>query len=74
MIYMSDHGRSLGEDECYLHAAPYFIAPDVQTHITFVAWFSPDYANATRLDTACVKQDAAAPSSHDNLFSRGHPA
>lgn len=68
MIYMSDHGESLGEDGLYLHAAPYFIAPDVQTHIPFVAWFSPDYANATKLDTACIKQDAAAPASHDNLF------
>ncbi|KAI1695638.1 sulfatase domain-containing protein [Ditylenchus destructor] len=27
MIYMSDHGESLGEDGLYLHAAPYFIAP-----------------------------------------------
>ncbi len=68
MIYMSDHGESLGEDGLYLHAAPYFIAPDVQTHIPFFAWFSPDYANATKLDTACIKQDAAAPASHDNLF------
>ena len=59
MIYMSDHGESLGEDGLYLHAAPY---------LPFVAWFSPDYANATKLDTACVKQDAAAPASHDNLF------
>ncbi|MBC2883803.1 phosphoethanolamine transferase [Ochrobactrum sp. CM-21-5] len=68
MIYMSDHGESLGEDGLYLHAAPYFIAPDEQTHIPFIAWFSPDYATATQLDTACIKQDAATPASHDNLF------
>src|SRR5690606_5835407 len=71
MIYMSDHGESLGEDGLYLHAAPYFIAPDVQTHIPFIAWFSPDYANATKLATACVRQDATDASSHANLFD-GH--
>lgn len=68
MIYMSDHGESLGEDGLYLHAAPYFIAPEEQTHIPFIAWFSPDYAAATRLDTGCVRQNAGAPASHDNLF------
>lgn len=68
MIYMSDHGESLGENGLYLHAAPYFIAPNEQTHIPFIAWFSPDYASATGLDTACLKQGAASPASHDNLF------
>lgn len=68
MIYMSDHGESLGEDGLYLHAAPYFIAPDVQTLIPFVAWFSPAYNKITGLDMACLKSTAAEPASHDNLF------
>ena len=33
MIYMSDHGESLGENGIYLHGLPYFMAPDAQTHI-----------------------------------------
>ncbi len=68
MIYMSDHGESLGENGIYLHAAPYIIAPEVQTHIPFIAWFSPEYAAATGLNIACLKQGASAPASHDNLF------
>ncbi len=68
MIYMSDHGESLGEGGLYLHAAPYFIAPDEQTHIPFIAWFSPDYASETELDVNCLKQGSFAPASHDNLF------
>ncbi|MDB5556106.1 MAG: sulfatase [Rhizobium sp.] len=68
MIYMSDHGESLGENGLYLHAAPYFIAPKMQTHIPFVAWFSPEFSSATGLDVACLKRGAAEPASHDNLF------
>ena len=28
LIYVSDHGESLGEKGLYLHGAPYFMAPD----------------------------------------------
>ena len=68
MIYMSDHGESLGENGLYLHAAPYFIAPDTQTHIPFISWFSPDYAQIMQLDIDCVKASANQEASHDNLF------
>jgi len=39
MIYMSDHGESLGEKGLYLHGMPYFIAPQEQTHIPSLMWF-----------------------------------
>jgi lipid A ethanolaminephosphotransferase len=39
MIYMSDHGESLGENGLYLHGLPYFMAPDAQIHIGAVMWF-----------------------------------
>lgn len=68
MIYMSDHGESLGEGGLYLHAAPYFIAPSQQTHIPFITWFSPDYASDTGLSLDCLRKTTAEPSSHDNLF------
>lgn len=68
MIYMSDHGESLGENGLYLHAAPYFIAPQQQTHIPFIGWFSPAFARDTGLDTACLASTAKEPASHDNLF------
>ena len=68
MIYMSDHGESLGENGLYLHAAPYFIAPSQQTHIPFITWFSPEYAVDTGLNLDCLRKTKAEPSSHDNLF------
>ena len=33
LIYISDHGESLGENGIYLHGLPYAIAPDEQTHV-----------------------------------------
>ena len=68
MIYFSDHGESLGEKGLYLHGVPYAIAPKEQTTVPMVMWFSPGYAQDFALDVACLKQRAAAPASHDNLF------
>lgn len=68
MIYMSDHGESLGENGIYLHGAPYSIAPREQTQVPFVAWFSKPYQAAMGVDTACLAKDTAQPKSHDNLF------
>ncbi|WP_104665303.1 phosphoethanolamine transferase [Ensifer adhaerens] len=68
MIYMSDHGESLGENGIYLHGAPYSIAPREQTQVPFIAWFSKPYRVAMGVDTACLAKDTAQPKSHDNLF------
>ncbi len=38
MIYISDHGESLGELGVYLHGMPYPIAPKAQTHVPFIVW------------------------------------
>lgn len=38
MLYMSDHGESLGENGLYLHGMPYFLAPKAQTHVPFLVW------------------------------------
>jgi lipid A ethanolaminephosphotransferase len=67
MIYMSDHGESLGEKGLYLHGAPYIIAPSQQTHIPFVLWLGKDAKRA--VDPACVATKTTEPQSHDNLFS-----
>jgi lipid A ethanolaminephosphotransferase len=66
MIYMSDHGESLGENELYLHGAPYFIAPSQQTHIPFVLWTGKE--TRAGIDQPCLKATAGEPRSHDNLF------
>ncbi|MCA1439412.1 phosphoethanolamine transferase [Ensifer sp. IC4062] len=68
MIYMSDHGESLGENGIYLHGAPYAIAPKEQTQVPFVAWFSKPYQAAMGVDTHCLAKESDQPRSHDNLF------
>ena len=43
MIYISDHGESLGEFGLYLHGTPYSIAPDFQKDIPFLIWKSTNF-------------------------------
>ena len=68
LIYLSDHGESLGEHGLYLHGVPYAIAPEQQTAVPMVTWLSPSFAASARLDTACLRAKAAAPLAHDHLF------
>ncbi len=68
VVYVSDHGESLGEKNLYLHGLPYAIAPDVQKQVPMVMWFSSGFAPAHGLDLACLKQRAAQPAAHDHLF------
>jgi lipid A ethanolaminephosphotransferase len=68
MLYVSDHGESLGENNLFLHGLPYAIAPDVQKKVPMVMWMSPGFAQARALDVACLQRRALQPASHDNLF------
>ncbi|MDM9621091.1 phosphoethanolamine--lipid A transferase [Rhizobium sp. S96] len=68
MLYVSDHGESLGENGLYLHGTPYIIAPDVQTRVPIIAWLSPDFSAASKIDMGCLAARAAEPASHDNFF------
>ncbi|MHA6313659.1 phosphoethanolamine transferase EptA [Pantoea sp. S-LA4] len=70
LVYLSDHGESLGENGVYLHGLPYAIAPEVQTHVPMLIWLSPDYQQRYAVDSRCLIQRAAANAySQDNLFS-----
>ena len=40
MIYLSDHGESLGENNLYMHGVPFSMAPREQIEIPFVVWTS----------------------------------
>jgi lipid A ethanolaminephosphotransferase len=68
MIYMSDHGESLGEFGLYLHGVPYFMAPPEQTHIPFIAWASKSYLASRNTTLECMRSRTNEPSSHDNFF------
>lgn len=69
MIYVSDHGESLGEKGLFLHGVPYAIAPEEQTHVPMTMWFSPSFARGRGLDLQCVRQRAGQYTDHDALFS-----
>ena len=69
LVYLSDHGESLGEHGMYLHGAPYLFAPSQQTHIPLLLWMSDDYARTYGINQACLRQQApTAEVSQDNLF------
>ena len=68
MIYVSDHGESLGEKGIYLHGLPYAIAPNEQKQIPWLNWFSPEFTAAKKLDIACLQQNASQRITHDNFF------
>lgn len=68
MLYLSDHGESLGENNIYLHGMPYFIAPEEQTHVPFILWLSQGFAKVEDIDSGCLSRHSNAPVSHDNLF------
>jgi lipid A ethanolaminephosphotransferase len=68
MLYVSDHGESLGENNLYLHGIPYAIAPDVQKHIPWISWFANDFISRYNLDTDCLAAQSGKKLSHDNYF------
>ncbi|WP_133770779.1 phosphoethanolamine transferase [Pseudomonas graminis] len=69
MIYVSDHGESLGENGIYLHAAPYAIAPSAQTHVPMVMWFGHSTLEDANVDRHCLAARQDQPDlSHDYLF------
>lgn len=64
LIYVSDHGESLGENGVYLHAMPYWLAPKEQTHVPFMFWASADF-DVNREHLLATQH---AERSHDHLF------
>ena len=68
LLYMSDHGESLGELGLFLHGLPYKIAPEAQKRVPFVAWFGEALEARRGLDPACLRGRLDVPLSHDNLY------
>ena len=68
MIYVSDHGESLGENNLYLHGMPFAIAPDVQKQVPWINWLSPEMQTRQALTTECLKGRADEAISHDHYF------
>ena len=67
MIYMSDHGESLGENGIYLHGLPYFMAPVEQKHIGSLMWFGGEDIKED-VDVEKLNSYKNQSFSQDNLF------
>ena len=68
MLYVSDHGESLGEKGLYLHGMPYVMAPKEQTHVPMALWLSKPMQSKLGWDGACWKKQVAEAVSHDHYF------
>lgn len=69
MIYVSEHGEFLVENNIYLHGLPYKIAPDEQTDVPMVVWMSETMKKYDFIDYECLKKKAKSNIySHYNLF------
>jgi len=66
MIYVSDHGQSLGENGLYLHGAPYAVAPQTQRLVPFLVWMSDSFQAAHGVSGSSILRDETKP--HDFPF------
>ncbi|MEZ9777040.1 phosphoethanolamine transferase [Vibrio sp. 10N.261.54.A5] len=69
LMYISDHGESLGENGIYLHGMPYSLAPKEQTHVPMILWMSDGFAEQKGINQTCLRKAGKEQSfSQDNLF------
>lgn len=68
LVYVSDHGESLGENGIYLHGMPYSIAPIEQRRVPFMIWMSDKMMRHKHVDIPCLKESLSTDGhSHDNI-------
>lgn len=68
VVYISDHGESLGENGLYLHGMPYLVAPKEQKHVPFLIWMNDNYKK-NFFNKRCLANISKDNRSHDNIFS-----
>jgi len=65
VLYVSDHGESLGENGIYLHGLPYMVAPSEQTQVPAILWLNEAMSEA--MDGNLIKEKSNDLLSHDNV-------
>jgi len=68
LLYVSDHGESLGEKGLYLHGMPYSFAPKEQIHVPMLVWLSKPMQKLRGWNMSCLQAQSAKELTHDNLF------
>ena len=66
MLYVSDHGESLGEFGMYLHGTPYMLAPDTQKHVPAVVWHGKEMERDLRVEKLVARSKERW--THDSVF------
>ena len=66
MIYISDHGESLGEYGLYLHGTPFTLAPKVQKDVPFIVWASNTFKDKNEISLENLELQKSH--SHKNIF------
>jgi lipid A ethanolaminephosphotransferase len=61
MLYVSDHGESLGESGVYLHGLPYWIAPYTQIKVPLIMWFGENFYDVDPAAVARLRDTALPP-------------
>lgn len=65
MLYVGDHGESLGENGVYLHGMPLMFAPDSQRHVPAIIWLGK---NMDDIDRSALRAKKDIRFSHENIF------
>lgn len=68
MLYVSDHGESLGENGLYLHGLPLAMAPEEQTRVPMIFWASDAFLQQKSLDLTALEARRQEPYTHDFIF------
>jgi lipid A ethanolaminephosphotransferase len=68
MLYVSDHGESLGENGLYLHGLPFIFAPEEQKIVPLILWMSELMKNENRINSLCLRLLSEESFSHDHIF------
>ena len=74
MIFISDHGESLGENKMFMHGLPMRLAPKVQYEIPFIVWTSDGFRNYKQEGLPAVLEQHFIFHSVLNLLSIQSPA
>jgi len=67
LLYVSDHGESLGESQLFLHGMPWRLAPREQTQVPWIVWWPESTAQARGIALSCLAARRGAALTHSHL-------
>jgi len=68
MMFVSDHGESLGENKMFMHGLPMKLAPKVQYEIPFLVWTSDHFRDYKSTSTEKETHEGQLPAMLDQHY------